>query len=198
MKHFLVLATVALLSPYHPLVGLLAAVLFGFFLPGFCVLKRLRIQMEGHLLLAASVVLSVLLSTHALYWGSRLFGYGPESFALTFVALSLLSYKIDWEFPKTDLKALAAAAGFFLLMFALFYNTLWVQTSEGVIVGGSNWSDLFAHLPIIQSVNQGNFPPQTPFFAGEPLNYHWFVDFHTAWIAKLTNTEPIGWIRFEN
>ncbi len=40
------------------------------------------------------------------------------------------------------------------------------------------------HLSITQSVNAGNFPPQVPFFAGEPLVYHWFADFHAAILAE--------------
>ncbi|MDQ3879507.1 MAG: hypothetical protein M3295_00250, partial [Chloroflexota bacterium] len=46
--------------------------------------------------------------------------------------------------------------------------------------GGSNWSDLLVHVSIAESVNAGNFPPQVPFFAGVPLTYHWFSDFHAA------------------
>src|SRR6185503_1695195 len=30
----------------------------------------------------------------------------------------------------------------------------------------------------------GNFPPQVPYFAGEPLVYHWFADFHAAIAAR--------------
>jgi hypothetical protein len=33
-------------------------------------------------------------------------------------------------------------------------------------------------------VNAGNFPPDVPFFASEPLVYHWFADFHAAILAK--------------
>lgn len=195
---FPVLLALALLSALHPTAGLFAGMVFGFFQPGFSLLKRLKVETEGHFFIALSVLLSVLLSTHAVYWVSRLMGYTPWSIALSFGILALLSYRADSGFPKTDWKPLAAAFGFFVVMFALFSNTLWVPTEQGVIVGGWNWSDLFAHLPIIQSVNQGNFPPQTPFFAGEPLNYHWFADFHTAFLAKVSGTEPIPWIRFEN
>ena len=30
------------------------------------------------------------------------------------------------------------------------------------------------------SIAAGNFPPEVPYFAGEPLTYHWFADFHGA------------------
>ena len=54
----------------------------------------------------------------------------------------------------------------------------------GIAAGGSNWSDLGVHLSIAQSLNAGNFPPQVPYFAGEPLVYHWFADFHAAIAAQ--------------
>ena len=40
------------------------------------------------------------------------------------------------------------------------------------------------HLSIAQSLNAGNFPPDVPYFAGEPLVYHWFADFHAAIVAR--------------
>jgi len=61
---------------------------------------------------------------------------------------------------------------------------LWRPTPEGISAGGSNWSDLGVHLSIAQSLNAGNFPPQVPYFAGAPLVYHWFADFHAAIAAE--------------
>jgi hypothetical protein len=61
---------------------------------------------------------------------------------------------------------------------------LWHVTASGVESGGSNWSDLGVHLSIAQSLNVGNFPPQVPYFAGVPLIYHWFADFHAAMAAS--------------
>ena len=45
---------------------------------------------------------------------------------------------------------------------------------------GATWG----HLSIAQSLNAGNFLPQVPYFAGAPLVYHWFADFHAAIAAK--------------
>ena len=58
-------------------------------------------------------------------------------------------------------------------------------TPTGVSSGGSNWSDLGVHLSIAETLNAGaNFPPEVPYFAGEPLVYHWFADFHAAILAE--------------
>ena len=61
-------------------------------------------------------------------------------------------------------------------------------TDAGVTSGGANWRDLGVHLSIAQTLNSGgNFPPDVPYFAGEPLVYHWFADFHAAIAAKAVN-----------
>jgi uncharacterized membrane protein len=55
------------------------------------------------------------------------------------------------------------------------------QLHDGYFVmGGPNWQDTAMHLSIIQSLTQGNFPPQAPYFSGQPLTYYYFSDFHAA------------------
>ena len=62
---------------------------------------------------------------------------------------------------------------------------IWRVTPDGVSSGGSNWSDLGVHLSIAETLNSGgNFPPDVPYFAGVPLVYHWFADFHAAILAE--------------
>lgn len=186
------------LASVHFAFSFFVAVFFGFLFPGFALLKHLRVQVSGALFWALVVLFSVLVSTHAVYWTSLVLGYSVFSMWVAFGFLSLLAYRLDVSVPRVSLDVGAAAGGFFVLLFALFSVTLWVPGANGVIVGGWNYSDLFAHLPIIESVNHGNFPPQTPFFAGEPLTYHFFADFHTAWVAKLSGFDVFYWIRFEN
>ena len=70
-------------------------------------------------------------------------------------------------------------------MGAILAIGLWRVTPDGVISGGSNWSDLGVHLSIAETLNAGaNFPPEVPYFSGEPLVYHWFADFHAAIAAN--------------
>jgi hypothetical protein len=59
------------------------------------------------------------------------------------------------------------------------------------VSGGWNWSDLLVHVAIGQSIVEGNFPPQVPYFAGVPLTYHWFADFHGAVAATLVELHVI-------
>lgn len=58
--------------------------------------------------------------------------------------------------------------------------SIWHRTDAGWVAGGWNWSDLLVHVSIAKSLAAGNFPPEVPYFAGVPLAYHWFADFHAA------------------
>jgi hypothetical protein len=67
----------------------------------------------------------------------------------------------------------------------------WHETASGWVSGGWNWSDFLVHVAIGQSLAQGNFPPEVPYFAGVPLTYHWFADFHGALAALLAGLHVI-------
>lgn len=56
-----------------------------------------------------------------------------------------------------------------------FYNNYFVM-------GGPNWQDTAMHMSIVESIAQGNFPPQAPYFSGEPLNYYYFSDLHASMV----------------
>ena len=160
-----------------------------------------RISSTGRAGLA--VVLSVAVSAHLVWWAATLVGgYGREA---VFVAGAILALPIPlaasrWTRPgrtaltdalRAAVRAIRRRAGAYGLALAavawvgvVLVLGLWRVEDAGVYVGGSNWSDLGVHLSIAQSVNAGNFPPQVPFFAGEPLVYHWFADFHAAILAR--------------
>ena len=57
--------------------------------------------------------------------------------------------------------------------------------------GGWNWSDLLVHVAIGSSISAGNFPPEVPYFAGVPLTYHWFADFHGAIASTVAGLDII-------
>jgi Uncharacterized membrane protein (DUF2298) len=171
-----------------------------FVLPGWAIVgwARPRIAATGRLGLA--MVLSVAISTHLVYWLSLATGgYRRET---VFAVAILLALPIPigllrggahavldqasaaWHAVRRDWLAFAVAAGCAGFVGAVLQSGLWHATPNGISAGGSNWSDLGVHLSIAQSLNAGNFPPQVPYFAGEPLVYHWFADFHAAIVAR--------------
>ena len=65
------------------------------------------------------------------------------------------------------------------------------KTPDGWVSGGWNWSDLLVHVAIGSSIAAGNFPPEVPYFAGVPLTYHWFADFHGAIASTVAGLDII-------
>jgi len=179
------------------LVPLLAPVLIWpllLIVPGWGIISAVqpRIDLAGRAGLA--IVISVAVSTHLVYWLSQVAGgYGRE---VVFVAAAILASPIPWaawrgiRSPIPRIPATAGGAAALAVAAAAFVGLvlgigMWRVTPDGVISGGSNWSDLGVHLSIAQTLNAGaNFPPEVPYFAGVPLTYHWFADFHAAILAN--------------
>lgn len=162
-------------------------------LPGWAIVSALRPRIDAAGRIGLAVVGSVALSTHVVYWLSHLAGgYGR---GVVFAAAALLALPVvvaAWRGSgprpriisrsRAELAVAAGAAAFVGLILAV---GLWRVTPDGIVSGGSNWSDLGVHLSIAETLNAGaNFPPEVPYFAGEPLVYHWFADFHAAILAE--------------
>ena len=78
-----------------------------------------------------------------------------------------------------------------LLVGGILAANAWHEIPAGWVSGGWNWSDFLVHVSIGQSIVEGNFPPQVPYFAGVPLTYHWFADFHGAISAAVAGLHVI-------
>jgi hypothetical protein len=130
------------------------------------------------------------------------FGYSRETILFSFLALTavytLVVYKKGEPLkPPKFLKlrqikktSLLLFTVIFLVSLVVLVRSVWFGNQYGIVLTGSNWQDTPFHYEIIESLNNGNFPPQTPNYVGEPLNYHYFVDFHTAIIEKMYGYLP--------
>jgi len=189
-----------------PIVSIATVWPFLLVVPGWAIVAwgsrgRARIPATGRLGLA--IVLSVAISAHLSWWLASLTGgYGRETVFLAAALLALPLPIAAWRTGGTargwlpdaarsagralgrNPAGFALALGAALWVGAVLARGLWQVGTGALYVAGSNWSDLGVHLSIAQSVNAGNFPPQVPFFAGEPLVYHWFADFHAALLAR--------------
>ena len=191
----------ALLAAWlQPALAMVAVWPLLFVLPGWAIVgwARPRIAATGRLGLA--IVLSVAISTHLVYWLSlAIGGYRRETVFAVAILLALpipigllrggspavlKQASAAWHAVRRDWLAFAVAAVCAGFVGGVLQSGLWHATPDGISAGGSNWSDLGVHLSIAQSLNAGNFPPQVPYFAGEPLVYHWFADFHSAIVAR--------------
>jgi hypothetical protein len=171
-----------------------------FVVPGWAIVGWVRPRIAATGRLGLAIVLSVALSAHLVYWVAIASGGYRRETIFAVAALLALPIPIGimrggahslrdqaaaaWHAFRRDWLAIAVAAGCAGFVGAVLQSGLWQATPNGISAGGSNWSDLGVHLSIAQSLNAGNFPPQVPYFAGEPLIYHWFADFHAAIAAR--------------
>ncbi|MEX0625466.1 MAG: DUF2298 domain-containing protein [Chloroflexota bacterium] len=191
----------ALLAAWvEPAVAVLVVWPLLFVLPGWAIVGWVRPRIAATGRLGLAIVLSVALSAHLVYWVALATGGYRRETIFAVVALLALPIPIGvlrggarsvldqasavWHAVRRDWLAFALAAGCAGFVGAVLQSGLWQATPNGISAGGSNWSDLGVHLSIAQSLNAGNFPPQVPYFAGEPLIYHWFADFHAAIAAR--------------
>ena len=164
------------------------------FVPGWAIVSALRPRIDAAGRIGLAVVGSVALSTHLVFWLSHLAGSyhrGVVFAAAALLAVPLVVMAWRGRGPRgmvvlrrgwAELTVAAASAAFVGTTLAV---GLWRVTADGVTSGGSNWSDFGVHLAIAETLNAGaNFPPEVPYFAGEPLVYHWFADFHAAILAE--------------
>ena len=163
------------------------------FVPGWSILAMVPSRLDLVARVGIAVMLTVATSTHLVYWLSHLSGgYGRATIYLAAAILAIpVVAAVAWgRLPRVPSvrrtwAALAVATAAAATVGVVLGVGIWRVTPDGVTSGGSNWSDLGVHLSIAETLNAGaNFPPEVPYFAGVPLVYHWFADFHAAILAE--------------
>ena len=183
-----------------------------FLVPGWILVRRVAPELPRAGVVGVGVVTSVYLSAHLVAVVSRIDGFGRIAVILAAALLVLATIVIarvrhpwltPWSPPpvrswpaqvaaavREDAPAWIVAAVVGLVVLSILGSNGWRQTPDGIVSGGWNWSDLLVHVAIGNSIVHGNFPPEVPYFAGVPLTYHWFADFHGA-IAATAADVPI-------
>lgn len=187
----------AVLSPFSRSIGFIYVIIFTLFLPGFIVVNLFFKEFGRMEKLILTCFLSVVLSTQLVYWLSIILGYSKFSIAFAGLIFVPALFFIRLEEQFIDLRfldlrllkhpAILLSLGTFIIFYIVLSSTVWVFQDTNIILTGSNWQDTPMHLEIIESLNQGNFPPQMPYFSGVRMTYHYFVDLHTAIIEKMVD-----------
>jgi hypothetical protein len=197
---FLLLLVLPLVSFFSTHTSLFTGFVFTFFVPGLTFYRFFRLK--SHEILVFVPVFSVLVSTQLIYYLSLAFGYSRETILFSFLALTfvygLVNSRKKAAYPLRNFLKVRQYSKtvllIFLLIFALslvvLYRSVWFENASGIVITGSNWQDTPLHYEIIESINNGNFPPQMPYYSGEIMNYHYFVDFHTAILEKVYGFLP--------
>jgi hypothetical protein len=180
-----------------------------FFVPGWVVIRRIVPGLPLPGAVGAAVVTSVYLSAHLVNLVARVAGLGRVSIIVSAVllavgALVVAGLRHRWLTPLRrptrdgltealwdDAPAWIVAGTTSLVVLVVLMTNGWAETSVGRVAGGWNWSDLLVHVSIGSSIAAGNFPPEVPYFAGAPLTYHWFADFHGAISSTVAGVDLI-------
>ena len=193
----LILALASFPSIY---IALFAAFVFTFLVPGLMAYRFFRLK--SHEIWAFVPLFSVLVSVEFIYYLSLAIGYSRQTILFSFLfltaAYALVVYKTGepiqppkfLRFKQIKKTSLLLFTVIFLVALAVLVKSVWYTNQYGIVLTGSNWQDTPFHYDVIESLNQGNFPPQTPNFSGTPLTYYYFVDFHTAIIEKVYGYLP--------
>jgi hypothetical protein len=197
---FILLLVLPLVSFVSTHASLFTGFVFTFFVPGLISYRFFRLK--SHEILVFIPVFSVLVSTQLVYYLSLAFGYSRETILFSFLALAvvygLVNSRKKAAYPlRNFLKVRQYSKAVLVLLLLIFvlslvvlYRSVWFENASGIVITGSNWQDTPLHYEIIESINNGNFPPQTPYYSGETMNYHYFVDFHTAILEKVYGFLP--------
>jgi hypothetical protein len=197
---FLLLLVSPLVSFVSAHVSLFTGFVFTFFVPGLIFYRFFRLKSIEILVFVP--VFSVLVSTQLVYYMSLIFGYSREIILISFLALAvvygLVNSRKKAAYPlRNFLKVrqyskpiLVILLIIFVLSLVVLYRSVWFENAPGIVITGSNWQDTPLHYEIIESINNGNFPPEMSHYSGNIMNYHYFVDFHTAILGKVYGFLP--------
>jgi hypothetical protein len=166
---------------------LFIGLIYATFLPGFVVTELLLPKLAFWKKLPLYLVLSVITSSFFSYLAALIFGFSRETllgcflfflFPLTYILIRnnlnvATGIKNNWQ-------AILIGVLVYLIYFLALSPAIFGFYNGYFVMGGPNWQDTAMHLSIIQSLTQGNFPPQAPYFSGQPLNYYYFSDLHAA------------------
>jgi len=210
IRALIVLTSLLLLARYAPPIGFVVAWPFLFVVPGWLLIARVAPSISPVGRLGLGIAVSVVAAAHLTNAAGLLAGRFDRDVALVAVWLLIVASlalatapirgltkppRLDGAAARRDLVGywpawLTAAFGA-LVVGGILALSAWRQVDGDWVSGGWNWSDFLVHVSIATSLLAGNFPPQVPYAAGEPLAYHWFADFHAAIAAATAGSDVI-------
>ena len=164
---------------------MVTGLLYCFFVCGFLFIETFYPELPGIQKASLYMVCSVVLSTYLIYGLSLVFGFSRET---VFLGYLLISGWLVWYLARgkrikirIDHKgAVILAVLAYGVFFAALYPAIVREYKDFYVLSAVNWQDTAMHLGIIESLVEGNFPPQAPYYAGKELSYYYFSDYHSA------------------
>jgi uncharacterized membrane protein len=166
--------------------------LFTFFISGSFVVELFFPKLPVRIKFPLYFILSLIISTYIVYLVSLLLGFSRYSIIVSFSLFVPLLICVLRDITKTvgsyvrkHFPGLIGGIFIFVLFFSSLYPAIFTWHNGYIVMSSSNWQDTAMHMGIIESITQDNFPPQAPYYAGVPLTYYYFADFHSAILATL-------------
>lgn len=171
---------------------LISGYLFTFLIPGMYIVECYFSKFPKKFKLPLYMLLSVTVSTYLIYFVSLLIGFSRYSIIISFIffipwiVIHIKSIsKTLFDLFKSQYLPLSFSIIVFLIYLISLYPGIFTDHDGYIVMSSSNWQDTAMHSGIIESISQGNFPPQAPYFSGVPLNYYYFTDFHSSILQTL-------------
>lgn len=178
-------------SPLEALENAFALAIFT--LPGYPVAKR---YFEGAVSILVGAAIGYFASALAASLLFRLGYFEPVAVGVAPVLLYVVA-RVVW--PPRSASApdrnegtnpwLAVALASVLVLVAAPFARVGASVPGGTAYRAYFSADLMTHLSVVAELQKGVFPPQNPFYAGEPLDYYWLVFTFPAAIGALTSNQ---------
>jgi len=169
---------------------------------GYCLLKQFSRSEKPVVSFCGAIVIGFTLSGTLLYvLDLLLVKLFHDFFSGTLIFLIAATLYIIYSYRRQNILALLrsdasslwqdrfacfSAALFLLFSLWLNWNSLSLTANGNILVANGAWSDLMYHLSYLRSVGLGNnVPIQYPYFANEPIRYHFMFDFFAGKVVQL-------------
>lgn len=164
--------------------------IYTFWLPGFLLIETFYTGLAQYKKIPLILLTSVLISTYWVYVVSL--GLGLTRGGIMVSAVAFVPWLV-WLRRKRgvrgggqgDKAAIMLAVGTAAVIFLALWPGIMTEYKGNYILSAVNWQDGAMHIGIIESLAEGNFPPQAPYFSGQGLSYYYFSDLHSAILRVL-------------
>jgi len=165
---------------------LLSGFAFSFFIPGFLLIETFFSKLPKIQKIPLYMILSVEVSTVVWYVAGYIFGLNRATIIfsmlpfLIWLGIFIAKRGVPKIFSKTSLLVFLGSVAIYTIFLTALSPAIFSPRGDYFVMGANNWQDTAMHTSIIESITQGNFPPQAPYFSGRSLDYYYFVDFHSS------------------
>ncbi len=142
---------------------------------------------------AIGYLMSSLVASGLYRWGFFSSSFAAGACLIAAGAIGLWRRRRRARSPKPDASGEScwwvAAMILAVVLVALPFSRVGETTAEGIAYRAYFSADLMTHLSVVAELQKGDYPPQNPFYAGEPLAYYWLFFLFPALVGTWTGNQ---------